>query len=75
VSAARQGKTNYFWGDPQNKKGCAGSYPPPPEITNDEYIAALKEKFPDTTVEYQETWIETRRGIKEEMKGINIDWS
>ncbi len=75
-NAAREGKTQYFWTNPIPKNHIGG-YPNQTHIpfTNEELIAILKEKFPDTTVEYQETWVETRPGVKEEKKGIRIDWS
>lgn len=74
LQTAQQGKTHYFWTKPQNT-GAAGTWPHPPVITDDDIVQALKEKFPDTKVEYQETWIETRPGVKEQKKGIMIDWS
>ncbi len=74
VQAAQIGKTQYFH-NTQITGPTARSYPPPPTFTNEEFVEALKEKFPDTTVEYQETWIETRPGVKEQKKGFLIDWS
>jgi hypothetical protein len=49
--------------------------PDPPEPPSDELLAALKEKFPDCDVSFQEDWVETRQGVKELKKGILIDWS
>ena len=49
--------------------------PDPPEPPSDELLAALKEKFPDCGVSFQEDWVETRQGVKELKKGILIDWS
>lgn len=76
LNKAKEGKTQYFWTDPVPRNHIGGhpnqAHAP---FTNEEIIEALKEKFPDTTVEYQETWIETRPGVKEERKGIVIDWS
>lgn len=75
LQAARQGKTQYIWEKPKNTGGGVQSWPPPPVITDADIIEVLKEKFPDTTVEYKEIWIETRPGVKEQKKGIMIDWS
>lgn len=77
-SCAREGKTQYFWTNPIPKNhlgGVAHSNRVHVPFTNEELIGVLKEKFPDTRVEYQETWVETRPGVKEERKGILIDWS
>lgn len=75
-SSAREGKTHYFWTKPVPRNHIGG-HPNRANVpfTNEELIEVLKEKFPDTTVEYQETWVETRPGVKEERKGILIDWS
>ena len=48
---------------------------PAPEGPSEELLAALKEKFPDCAVSFQEDWIETRQGVRELKKGILIDWS
>ena len=74
--SAREGKTQYFWMNPVPRHQIGGAaHPALIPFTNEELISVLREKFPDTTVEYQETWIETRPGVKEERKGIVIDWS
>lgn len=76
LSKAREGKTECFWKDPIPKNYIGGQpNPTPSPYTNEELIGALKEKFPDTTVEYQETWVDVRPGVKEQKKGILIDWS
>lgn len=76
LHSAREGKTQYFWANPVPRHHIGGNpYPAPSHYTNDELIGALKEKFPGTKVEYQETWIETRPGVMEQKKGILIDWS
>jgi hypothetical protein len=52
------------------------AYPATPlPCVSDELLAALKEKFPDCSVSFQEDWVETRQGVKELKKGILIDWS
>jgi hypothetical protein len=75
LSSAAEGKTSHFWIAPISKPKIVFSHPPIPTFTKEELMGTLKEKFPDTTVEYQETWVETRPGVKEERKGILIDWS
>ena len=75
-SCAREGKTQYFWMNPISKNHLGGvAHPAHYPFTNEELIGVLKEKFPDTRVEYQETWVETRPGVKEQKKGFLIDWS
>jgi hypothetical protein len=74
LQSAQQGKTSYFWEKPSRDSGVK-TWPPPPVITDEDIVSALKEKFPDTTVEYQETWLDVRPGVKEQKKGILIDWS
>jgi hypothetical protein len=74
LEAATQGKKEFFWTNrPTGSRGMV-SYPVL-GYTNEELISALLEKFPGTHIEYQETWVETRPGMKEEKKGILIDWS
>ena len=74
TAEARQGKKEFFW-IPPNKNTRLLTNPPQLTFTNEEIIEAVKEKFPGTHVEYQETWLETRPGVKEQRKGILIDWS
>lgn len=76
LEAAKNGKTQYFWTQPVPRHRIGG-HPHPNDcaFTNEELIDALKEKFPETTVEYQETWVDVRPGVKEQKKGILIDWS
>jgi hypothetical protein len=74
INSAKQGKKEFFW-IRQNTNSCMVQHPAPPSFTNEELISALLEKFPGTHIEYQETWLETRPGMKEEKKGILIDWS
>ena len=44
-------------------------------ITTDDLVAALKQKFPDCDVSYEETWVEVNSVNKILKKGIVIDWS
>jgi hypothetical protein len=74
--SAQEGKTQYFWTNPVPKHHLGGvAHPGQVPFTNEELMSALREKFPGTTVEAKEEWIETRPGVKEEKKGILIDWS
>ena len=76
LNAAREGKTQCLWTTPLAKHYLGGvQHPASIPFTNEELIEALKEKFPDTTVEYQETWVDVRPGVKEHQKGILIEWS
>ena len=76
LHSARMGLKEYFWVNPVTKHHLGGQpHPSSSPFTNEELVEALKEKFPDTKIEYQETWIETRPGVKEQKKGILIDWS
>ena len=74
---AELGKTsylvNYIANDPH--KGCAKTYPPPYIPTLEDMIEGFMIKFPGCKVGYTETWQETRPGVKEQKKGILIDWS
>jgi hypothetical protein len=71
---ARSGMTVYMW-DIKSIRLQGESWPLLPVITNDDYVAALKEKFPDCSVSYQEHWVPTSPFTRELQKGIVIDWS
>jgi hypothetical protein len=45
----------------------------PPSV--EEIIEYLKEKFPDSTVSYEEQWRDIGPGRRELKKGILVDWS
>jgi hypothetical protein len=76
LNKAKEGKTQYFWTNPVPKHHLGGvAHPGQVLFTNEELMSALREKFPGTTVETKEEWIQTRPGVKEEKKGILIDWS
>lgn len=69
LDAAANEQTSYFWQRfivPVFEKRIP---------TNEELVIALKQKFPGTKVEAQETWIEVSPGVKNLQKGILIDWS
>lgn len=79
ITAAKEGKTEFFWRGLHPVDNGKGALTPAnqasPWYTNDELIKALLEKFPGTSVGYQETWEEVRPGVKEQRKGILINWS
>ena len=76
INAAAKGETQCLWTLPIARNHLGGHRNPADvPFTNEEMIEALKEKFPDTTVEAKEEWVETRPGVKEHKKGILIDWS
>ncbi len=75
IFSAQEGKTEYLWPYTTLLGKSGLHHHNYGDFTNEELIAGIKEKFPDTTVEYQETWIETRPGVKEQKKGFLIDWS
>ena len=51
------------------------SYPPSYIPTKDDLIEGFRNKFPDCKVEYTEMWEDVRPGVRQQKKGILIDWS
>lgn len=43
--------------------------------TMEELTIALQERFPDSKVELQETWIDVRPGLREQRSQIILDWT
>ena len=76
LNAAAKEETSYFWQRPAVRNAHI-VHPTQPvwEATNEELVIALKQKFPGTKVEAQETWVEVSPGVKNLQKGILIDWS
>ncbi len=83
--AASIGKTSYLYQLKNENKNsfdyqremqmrAAGSYVPDPP-TKEELIQGCKERFPECTITYEETWVETGKDTKQLKKGILIDWS
>jgi len=70
TSEANTGKTSYMYDPNQNIYGHKSI-----QITTDELVSALKIKFPDCDVSYEETWVEISPGNKVLKKGIVINWS
>ncbi len=73
-NSASLGKTSCIFSRDEKRGGCY-SHPPPPDISNDDIIKALQEKFPDCSVRYEENWVETTPNTKTLTKGILVDWS
>jgi hypothetical protein len=46
-----------------------------PVITDEDLVAALKRKFPDCGVSYEETWVDVTPQNRILKKGIRVDWS
>lgn len=43
--------------------------------TDDDLVEGFKATFPDCKVEYTEMWEDVRPGVREQKKGILVDWS
>jgi hypothetical protein len=72
--AATAGKSSYLFVIPH--EACVGStYPPPYDVTPDDIVEGLKERFPGCDISHSEEWIDVRPGVREHRKGILIDWS
>lgn len=67
-AAASAGKTSYMYVPTILRQGA-------PVITNDDLVHAFQRKFPDCTISYEETWVNTDLYTKVLKKGIIIDWS
>jgi hypothetical protein len=74
IALARNGITRYLWSAPFQTDMMKRSLPLA-IFTKEELIEGLKEMYPGTRIEYQETWVDARPGVKEQKKGIFIDWS
>lgn len=69
LDSAKAKKTSYFWQRfiiPVFEKRIP---------SQEDLVIALKQKFPGTRVEAQETWIEVEPRVKHFQTGILIDWS
>lgn len=75
--AATAGKTFYVIDSkyfPSLRNGV-GQWPPPYIPTTEDMIEGFKLKYLGCNVEYTEVWEETQPGVKNQKKGILIDWS
>ena len=75
---AASGKTSYMCNtqllDNYNMNRKRQS-PTPPEISIDDLLMGIRERFPDCDVNYEETWVDQSNNTKVLKKGIVIDWS
>lgn len=78
IQAANFGKTSHLVDlkqyDKMRKSGVSCN-PPPYIPSNEDLLEGFKIMFPDCRVEYAETWEDVRPGVREQKKGILIDWS
>jgi hypothetical protein len=51
------------------------SHPKPYIPVFEDLYEGLIATFPDSKVEYTETWTDVRPGVREQKKGILVDWS
>lgn len=58
-----------------NLRNGSHSYPPPYIPTEMDMVEGFKAKFPDCNVQYEETWEDTQPGVRQQKKGILVDWS
>jgi hypothetical protein len=75
IEAAKLGNTSHLIQLDASRNPIARSYPPPYIPTADDLIEGFRNKFPDCRVEYAEIWEEVRPGVRQQKKGILIDWS
>jgi hypothetical protein len=75
IDTAGQGQTSYLWTRKERDYRVSLQNQSILEIPDAMFIEAIQERFPGTTVEAREEWVETRPGVKEHKKGILIDWS
>jgi hypothetical protein len=73
LSLARNGSTSYLFKSFTHDRNSGVKYQFTP--TTEELVEGFKTKFPGCSVEYTETWEEVRPGVKEQRRGIKIDWS
>ena len=68
--AATSGKTSYLVNVGTYLKQIAFT-----TITIDDLLEGFRDKFPGCKVEYMETWEDVRPGVREQRRGILIDWT
>ncbi len=74
ISAATEGKVFCIVDISQvirKPMGCHAIYVP----NSNDMAEGLQAAFPDCKVEYTETWEDTQPGIRQQKKGILVDWS
>ncbi len=78
IEAATYGKAFYVVDLTHYEKmrnGGACQHPSMYIPTNDDLIEGFANRFPDCRVEYTEIWEDVRPGVRQQRKGILIDWS
>ena len=65
-------ETKYYYQPLNYHRGMAIDEP---VITNEDYISAFKQRFPDCRITYEEKWVDASSNTKHLTKGILIDWS
>lgn len=58
----------------RDQSGCR-SYPARYIPNAADMVEGLQAKFPDCKVEYTEMWEDTQPGIRQQKKGVLVDWS
>jgi len=72
---ATSGVTSYTYVMPAQRQYMThAGQPSIPVITEPDMVDAIRLKFPDCTVSYQETWVDTDSRTRTLKKGIVIDW-
>ena len=76
LDAAEKGKTGFIYEEKHwNFYTQGGSYITPVKPTMEELTIALQERFPDSKVELQDSWVDIRPGLREQRCQIVIDWT
>ncbi len=81
ISLAIAGESNHFWRMLASRRPPGGKpyqterVPADPPFPYEEIVAALKEKFPGTTVTVKEETVDRPTGKTDVKTGILIDWS
>ncbi len=76
LNAAENGKTGFIYEEKHwNYYTQGGAYFAPAKPTMAELALAFQERFPDSKVELQESWVDVRQGLREQRCQIVIDWT
>jgi hypothetical protein len=78
LNHAQTGKTSYMFEtqrlDMHNSR-ARQQYPPLPQLSLDDLVDRIPQRFPDCVISYRETWTDQNNNTKILKKGIVIDWS
>jgi hypothetical protein len=75
LDAARSGKVSHMIDIKKHSQYTVRSHVNQYIPTDEELVKGFQYKFPGCKVESTEIWEEVKAGIKEQKKGILIDWS